>query len=247
MRRRDLLGMVAGSLLAPRAWALGEASKLDVVELDLGEGTLARTSAWKRLLAEVEITTSIETSSRVVRLDPLDPALFEHPIAVLVGNGALSNPSDAAVEQLRRYITYGGFLLIDDATGADRSAFDDSVHRLVKRLFPTRPMAPLPTDHSLYRAFFLIRRPVGRVQTHRWLEGVDLGETTRIVYCRNDLSGALARGPDGRDLLPVEPGGSHQRREAVKLAINLVVYALTSNYKKDQAHVRQLLLEGRLE
>jgi len=247
MRRRDFVWGLPLVFLPGRAWGLGDASKLDVVELDFGQNLDERSSAWSRLLAEVEITTSIETVSRVVRLSPEDPALFEHPFAVLVGDSALPEVSDAAVEQLRRYITYGGFLLIDDATGAERSDFDDSVRRLLGRLFPTRQLAPLPSDHSLYRAFFLIGSPKGRLANHRWLEGVGFGKTTRIVYCRNDLSGALARTRDGRDLMQVEPGGSSQRREAVKLGINLVVYALTSNYKKDQAHVRQLMLEGRLE
>ena len=41
--------------------------------------------------------------------------------------------------------------------------------------------------------------------------------------------------------------GEDQRREAVKLGINLVLYSLTSNYKHDQAHVAELMREGRLE
>ena len=32
-----------------------------------------------------------------------------------------------------------------------------------------------------------------------------------------------------------------------QLGINLVVYALTSDYKKDATHVRALLREGRIE
>src|SRR5512137_1048024 len=115
------------------------------------------------------------------------------------------------------------------------------------RLFPTRPLAPLPTDHAVYRSFFLLRRPVGRVDVVPWLEGITIGEMTPLVYCRNDLSGALDRGPDGRDRFAVEPGGAGQRREAVKLGVNLVVYALTSDYKKDATHVRELLREGRIE
>ena len=68
-----------------------------------------------------------------------------------------------------------------------------------------------------------------------------------MIYCRNDLSGALERGNDGRHRYPAVPGGEWQRREAVKLGINLVLYSLTANYKKDQAHVRELMLQGRLE
>jgi hypothetical protein len=42
-------------------------------------------------------------------------------------------------------------------------------------------------------------------------------------------------------------GGEAQRREAIKLGINLAMYALTSNYKHDIAHVVELMREGRLE
>ncbi len=251
-RRRALaLGLQAlgaASLLGwPRRGAtMGEATKLDVASLQLASGTEARASAWLRLLYEVEQTTSVETLPRVVELGPDDPALFDHPLAVLVGHDALPELAEDAVEQLARYLQYGGFLFIDDSSGVEDSAFDDSVRQLCARLFPTRPLAPLPSDHSLYRAFFLIERPLGRLDMLPWLEGISVGEVTPVVYCRNDLSGALLRGADGRDAYPVVPGGQAQRREAVKLGINLVLYALTSNYKHDMTHVRQLMEDGRL-
>ncbi|MEM6928683.1 MAG: DUF4159 domain-containing protein, partial [Myxococcota bacterium] len=82
---------------------------------------------------------------------------------------------------------------------------------------------------------------------HRFLEGVTVGNVTPVIYCRNDLSGALDRRADGRNAFSCVPGGELQRREAIKLGINLLMYSLTANYKKDQAHVRQLMKEGRLE
>lgn len=247
MNRRDLLKCLGLSALPIPAWAFGDSSKMGVAQLEMGSGTLLRPTAWSRLLYEVQLTTSIETASTVVSLDPESPALFSHPFSVLVGEGRLPGLSPTTVKKLRDYLTYGGFLFIDDSSGMEGSPFDTGVRDLLQQIFPTHPLVPLPSDHSLYRAFFLIDRPMGRVNTTPWLEGITLGETTRVVYCRNDLSGALARSPDGRNLFPVTPGGETQRREAVKLGINLMMYALTSNYKKDQAHVRQLMLEGRLE
>jgi len=241
------MAALAGLAAGRRAWALGDASRLDVAEFDLAGGTVTRPDAWIRLLYEVQQTTSVECVPRVVRLSPQDPALFDHPFGVLAGNGDLPALDDGAAASLARYLQYGGFLLVDDTTGVADSAFDRSVRRLCARLFPTRPLGPLPTDHAVYRSFFLVRRPVGRVDVVPWLEGITLGEMTPLIYCRNDLSGALDRGPDGRDRLAVEPGGAAQRREAVKLGINLVVYALTSDYKKDATHVRALLREGRIE
>ncbi len=247
MRRRDLLLGVPAALVAGRAHALGRSSEADVAEIVLPSGTISRPDAWTRLLYELEVTTSIETVTSVVQLPPEDPALFDHPFAVLSGSGPFAPLSTEARQQLVRYISYGGFLFIDDATGLESSGFDTSVRRLCGRLFPTRPLAYLPSDHSLYRAFFLISRPVGRLSTQPRLEGVRLGDTTPVVYSRNDLGGALARDGSGRHAQPVDNGVPAQRREAVKLGVNLFVYALTSNYKKDQAHVKALMDQGRLE
>ena len=99
----------------------------------------------------------------------------------------------------------------------------------------------------------MIDRPYGRVDRQRWLEGVTLdgvegkGGWTPLVYCRNDLSGALDRAPSGRERNACTPGGDTQRREAVKLGINLVLYCITTDYKKDQAHVKKLIEQHRLD
>jgi len=247
MNRRDLLKIAGLAALPLPALAFGDSSKVGVAQLAMETGTILRPAAWSRLLYEVQITTSIETAAKVVQVPPESPELFGHPFSVLVGDGVLPSLSDDAIKKLRDYLTYGGFLFIDDSSGLEASPFDGAARDLVGQIFPTHPLVPLPSDHSLYRSFFLIKRPMGRVDTTKWLEGVTIGETTRIIYCRNDLSGALARSPEGRNLYPVTPGGESQRREAIKLGINLMMYALTSNYKKDQAHVRQLMLEGRLE
>ena len=251
MRRRDLLALAAaGGLLPRRALGFGEATHVDVCELDLGPGTLSRPNAWKRLLYEVQQTTSVESEARSVRLPPDDPALFMHPFSVLVGDGRFGAVSDVGLEQLERYLSYGGLCVVDDTTAAENGPFDQAVRDLAARLFPTRPLVPLPPDHSIYRSFFLIKRPLGRVDRFPWLEGVTMGSATPwtpFVYVRNDLSGALDRTDDGRPAQPCVPGGETQRREAIKLGINLVVYALTADYKKDQAHVQQLMKEGRLE
>lgn len=247
MRRRDFLAAAPAALLSGPALALGRSSEADVAEILLPTGSVSRPDAWTRLLYELEVTTSIETVATVVQLPPEDPALFDHPFAVLSGAAAFPPLSSAVRQQLHRYLSYGGFLLIDDTTGLENSGFDASIRRLCGRLFPTRPLAFLPADHSLYRAFFLIDRPVGRLSTYPRLEGITLGETTPVIYSRNDLGGGLARDGSGRHAAPVDNGVPAQRRECVKLGVNLYVYALTSNYKKDQAHVKALMDEGRLE
>ena len=42
-------------------------------------------------------------------------------------------------------------------------------------------------------------------------------------------------------MYPVVPGGAMQREQAFRFGINLVMYALTGNYKSDQVHVPAIL------
>ena len=246
-RRRFLSSGVALLALPGTAYGFGDVTKVDLAELDLGDGVVFRPNAWKRLLYEVIQTTSVECIARVTSVKPTSAELFEHPFTVLCGDRAFEQPSEKAVEQLSRYLSYGGFLLIDDVTGGADKGFDRSARVLVKRLFPTRGLAPIPVDHSMYRSFFLIDKPLGRVANSPILEGITIGNLSPLVYSRNDVSGALDRGDDGRHRFSCVPGGERQRREAIKLGVNLIMYSLTANYKKDQAHVTELMREGRLE
>ena len=248
-RRQWLTGLAAAlggwTSMGQVAHALGMDSQFGVAEINL-ETSLSRPSAWQRGLFEVQSSTSIEVNeipSRV-RLDSVD--LFKHPFTILLGGDAFEPLSTTAIENLRQYLTYGGFLLIDDTSGRKNSEFMTSVERMCRRIFPNNGLSTLPTDHSVYRSFFLLESPKGRFDVSNQLRGIQLNSITPLIISSNDLSGALEVGEDGRYRnLPV-PDGEFQRRECVKLFINLVLYALTSNYKHDQVHVAELLNRGGL-
>ena len=135
---------------------------------------------------------------------------------------------------------------MDDCSGNINSDFRTSVIRLCKRIFPTNQLLPLPSDHSVYRSFFLLEKPAGRNIVSDVLDGIQVGQIWPLLFCANDLSGALERRADGSSRYPVIPGGEHQRVESIKLLINVIMYALTSNYKHDQAHVAELMRRGDL-
>lgn len=229
-----------------RARAIGEPSEVDIAEIMLSSGTRSTPDAWTGLLFELIQTTSVEAIPRSVQVAPDDPALFAHPISVLSGDGALPPLSEKAAEQLARYLSYGGFLILNDATGRRDSDFDASAREFARRVLPNRPLQVLRSEHAVYRAFFLLERPAGRVANYRSLEGAEYGSMHPLIYCRDDLAGALDRRADGQYRNVCLPGGEDQRREAVKTGLNLIMYALTSNYKRDQAHVAELKRENRL-
>jgi len=169
-------------------------------------------------------------------LDPTDPRLFESPFLMLSGKDAPSPLSDEEVGRLRDYLTSGGFLWIEDSTGRQASAFDDWVRSQLARILPDADLRPLPSDHVLFKTFFLIDRIGGRVKISGSVEGVDWAGKTVLVYSRNDVLGAWAKDALGSPLYQCVPGGEVQRLDAKKLTLNIVMYALTGTYKADAVH-----------
>ena len=55
---------------------------------------------------------------------------------------------------------------------------------------------------------------------------------------------AWAVNNEGQPLFPCVPGGEAQRERAFRFGVNLVIYALTGNYKDDQLHIQSLLDRG---
>lgn len=221
--------------------AFGETGLVDLRVLQVGSGHDApRPTATQRLAWEVHKRTSVETRLRPghVRLD--EPALLESPFVYWSGDQELAPLSDAEVQGLRRFIELGGFLLIDDAsadTTDQANAFDRSVRRELARALPEQPLQPLPEQHVVFRSFYLVRRPVGRLAGTTPLEAITRGDRLAVVYSRHDLGGAWDRTDAGQFRFPVLAGGERQREEAYRFGVNLVMYALCLDYKDDQVHV----------
>jgi hypothetical protein len=62
-----------------------------------------------------------------------------------------------------------------------------------------------------------------------------------IMVTPNDFASAWALDDAGNPLYAVVPGGERQREMALRTGVNIVMHALTGNYKADQVHVPALL------
>ena len=247
--RRNFLATAAaaaGSLALPRgARAIGATTAFAIGRLEWNGDWNPRPNAARRLMAEVAKATSVETAEAPVDIAPESPDIFQHPFLYLAGTSDFPVLSQKARENLERYLRFGGFLLIDNASGEPDGAFDRGVRRELPRIFPAAPLTRLDEDHSIFRSFFLVNRVVGRVAERPYLEGITIDDWTPVIYMTNDLGGALERDPFGNYRFDVTPGGEDQRSWATRLSVNLVLYALTVNYKKDQIHVEAILRRRR--
>ena len=196
-----------------------------------------RPLATASLMQEVRLRTSVETRDERQTLPLRDPALFSYPFLYMTGERGFAPFSDEDVVLLRRYLLFGGLLLIDDARGTKGQDFDASVRREIARVFPESPLKILPPDHTVFRSFYLIRTIGGVRIVNPYLEGVHVGDRTPLLYCQNALGMAWERDYLGNWVSSCHPGGEGQRLEALKLGVNCILYALTVNYKQDLIHI----------
>jgi hypothetical protein len=135
-------------------------------------------------------------------------------------------------------------MLVDDAAPGDAGsmgAFGRTARAEVARILPDATPIAIGTEHVIFRSFYLLRRAEGRVLGPRTLDAIVRGGRTQVVFSDHDLGGALARGPTGAWEFPVMPGGDEQREHAIRLAVNIAMYTLCSNYKDDQVHAPFLM------
>jgi len=245
LSRRTLLGSVA-ALAARRVFAFGDAARVSFAQIRHGGRWDPRPDGLSRLAWEISKRTSIETSPVVKSIALADPDLFRYPFSVLSSDQAVPAPADSEIAELRRYLSYGGFLLLDDASAARGSGFEQSARQIVSRIVPGGQLARVPRDHVLYKSFYLLDGPAGRVASTPDLEGLALGGRLAILYSGNELVGALAGDSLGTWEFEVTPGGELQREKAIRLGVNVAMYALCLDYKEDQVHIPFIMKRRRI-
>ena len=252
--RRRLVASITGALVAfvleaSVARGMGEADRLSFAVLTIGDAMGSEeTTALERVAWELEKRTSVTAAPHPTAVAPSDPGLRRYPLLFVHGAAALPPVEERALDAVRAHLEAGGLLFIDEAGTLSPDAedpFDRDVRTLVRRLFPRGQLGRVPADHVLYKAFYLLGEPVGRLVRSTSLEALMLDGRIAILYSRNDVLGALARDRLGAAAHAMSSGGEGQREQALRLALNVVMYALCLDYKADQVHVPFLLKRRR--
>ena len=107
-----------GTALVPPAEAILASNTFILAQLQYRGGQWdPHPRATMPLMQEVRLRTSVETRDERQGLTLRDPALFAYPFLYMTGERGFEPFSDEELEILRRYLLFGGLLLIDDARG----------------------------------------------------------------------------------------------------------------------------------
>ena len=165
---------------------------------------------------------------------------------------------EATLAKIDAYMKQGGLIIFDTqdygtGAGAAPGQGESALQRIIGKLDVPR-LEPVPENHVLTKAFYLLRNFPGRWDGGQlWVEALEGSSqdqarrarvsdgVTSIIVTPNDLAAAWALDEGGRPLYPTVGGGEDQREMAFRTSINIVMHALTGNYKADQVHIPALL------
>ncbi|MCI0752272.1 DUF4159 domain-containing protein [Teichococcus vastitatis] len=190
-------------------------------------------------------------------------AALAEPVAVRPGEDDLSflpllywavtaqgaEPEPAALQALNTYMRQGGIILFDTRDEGSGEGYSpgarDALQRLTRGL-DIPPLTPVSPEHVLTRSFYLLppelpgRFAGGQVWVSRNEDRAN-DSVTPVIIGGHDWAGAWAVDARGSNPFAAVPGGARQRTLAYRFGVNLVMYALTGNYKGDQVHVPAIL------
>lgn len=209
-----------------------ERGLLQVAEIKHTGGWDAAPRAVRNLLTALNETAGVAANTKVRALTLGDNNLYRYPLVYMHGRSNFQL-SDAERTALKNYLTRGGVLFADACCGSKN--FDASFREEMQKIFPPG-LKQIPLDHDIFsdKVGQDVRRLKRRVNTQppgqpvqalvqeadTFLEGIEIDGRLVVIYSRYDISCALER------QATVSCDG-YTQDDAVKLAVNVVLYAAT--------------------
>jgi len=169
-------------------------------------------------------------------------------------------PDAETIARIDAYMKEGGSILFDTRDqiggvlgGTSGSPAARALQQILSSL-DIPPLEPVPSNHVLTKSFYLLDTFPGRYAGgDLWVEVSEVSEefsdrpassgdgVSSIMITSNDMAGAWAVDGSLRPMFPTVPADPQQRNYAFRSGVNLMMYALTGNYKADQVHLPALL------
>jgi hypothetical protein len=199
--------------------APGDAVRLGRLHYGGGGDWYANPTSLPNLARALRDRLGMEVDLEEERVEPMDDDLFNVPFLHMTGHGNVRFTSEEA-ERLRWYLMHGGFLYADDNYG-----MDESLRRELRRVFPEAELVELPFDHEIYHSVYSLPRGLPKIHEHHGgpPHGYGIYSEGRLVvfYSYNTDIG------DGLEDPEVHGDPPDVREQALRMAMNVVVYALT--------------------
>ena len=226
VRARAVLWAVGCSL----AWGAQNAQAQ--VQLDYFHTPSSQSMTFTKVAREVNSRTSIELLSKPVNFETLEQA-GESPWLWVRSPERMSDSKGQITAEMIRWLKRGGFLVIE-SSGSDDAVWDRFAKPLLTGTFKPTGWRPVPQDHELMRSFYLLETlPSCNGKIWRWF-GID--GRLAILQAPYHFSDAFQD-----QAVRSNCDGMGNPEYQTRVFINILMVALTTDYKRDQIHLPEIL------
>lgn len=166
-----------------------------------------------------ELNMTIAAEEDIVETGSRD--IFLYPYVYMTGHGNVVF-SDADAANLRKYLTGGGFLHIDDNYGLDKF-----VRIELKKVFPELELVDLPHDHPIYHQKFDFPKGLPKIHEHDGKPSQGLGliyQGRLVVYYTFECD--LGNGWEDQR---IHNDPEEKRLQALRMGANIIAYCFTNS------------------
>lgn len=199
--------------------AAAQNMKLALLVYGGGGDWYANPTALKNLAAFCNRNLQTSFDGQEAQVAAGSPDIFNYPFVHMTGHGRWTLTDDEA-QNMRAYLSAGGFLHIDDNYG-----LDEYVRPALKRIFADAELIELPFTHPIYRGPFAFAKGLPKIHEHdnKAPKGYGLFHNGRLVVyytTETDLG-------DGWEDPEVHNDTEEAHKQSLQMGANIVQYALT--------------------
>jgi len=213
--RAAMIGSIATVCLAA-AMASAKEGAIQCANLIYGENHTSRCFSDEFLTAvQRETTIGTERRFRAVKLESGE--LFQYPFVVITGEQDFRFTAKER-ENLKRYLTSGGFLLA--SAGCSNKDWDQAFRREIKTIFGDTKMRPIAMDEPLFRTVYKVKElKLWHPAEPAKLEGLEVNGKLVMVYSPHGLN-------DTQHTEGCCCCGGNEILNSLEVNVNILVYAL---------------------
>jgi hypothetical protein len=213
-----ILFLLAATAAWPTGNAIAKEGAIQCANLIYGGSHTSRCFS-DEFLSAVQRETTIPTERRFKAVKLGSDELFKYPFVMMTGEQKF-NFTPAERENLKRYLTNGGFLLA--SAGCSSKLFNDAFKAEIRTLFPDKSLVEIPMSHPIFRT-------VHQIDQLKLSKGAS-AEPARLLGLEHNGKIVAVYSPHGLNDTAHTEGccccGGNEIQNAINVNINIFVYAL---------------------
>lgn len=195
---------------------LNYAQEIALLKYNGGGDWYANPTSLPNLVKFCNQNINTKLNPKIATVEPGSAELFLYPFVHMTGHGnVIFSAND--IQNLRNYLTSGGFLHIDDNYG-----MDVYIRKEIKKLFPENPLTEIPKSHPIFQGPYSFTNGLPKIHEHDNKQpqafGIFIEGRLALLYTYEcDLG-------DGWENQEVHNDPISVREKALKMGANIINY-----------------------